>query len=103
MGVPVITLSGKMPTSRGGASVLGAIGLGEFIAEDKEDFVRKGVSWVNNISQLSQLRMEMRDRIVQSYAGQTEVIAQSLSDALRIMWRRWCQGLPIETLTIQSN
>ena len=103
MGVPVITLSGKMPTSRGGASVLGAIGLGEFIAEDKEDFVRKGVSWVNNISQLSQLRMEMRDRIVQSYAGQTEVIAQSLSDALRIMWRRWCQGLPIETLTIQPR
>jgi predicted O-linked N-acetylglucosamine transferase (SPINDLY family) len=35
MGIPVLTLSGKTTTRRDGASILGAIGLNEFIAEDK--------------------------------------------------------------------
>jgi predicted O-linked N-acetylglucosamine transferase (SPINDLY family) len=103
MGVPVLSISGETPLSRGGACILGAIGLSEFVAKDKEDFVRKGVAWSNNINQLSKLRTEMRTRIVQSVSGQPEVIAQSLIDALRNMWKRWCQGLPAESFAVQPR
>jgi predicted O-linked N-acetylglucosamine transferase (SPINDLY family) len=103
MGVPVLSISGETPMSRGGACILGSIGLSEFVAKDKEDFVRKGQSWANNIGQLSKLRMGMRDRIFQSGAGQTQDIAQSLSDALRIMWGRWCQRLPVEAFAVQPR
>ena len=100
MGIPVLTLSGETPTRSDGASVLGAIGLNEFIAEDKEDFVRKGVYWASNVSKLSEMRMQMRVSIVESGAGKADLVAQSLGSALRIMWKRWCKRLPVEAFTI---
>jgi predicted O-linked N-acetylglucosamine transferase (SPINDLY family) len=103
MGVPVLSISGDTPMSRGGACILGAVGLSEFVAKDKEEFVHKGVAWANNINQLSKLRVEMRERIGLSDAGQTESIAHLLSEALRIMWKRWCQKLPPQAFTVQPK
>ena len=103
MGVPVLSISGETPMSRGGACILGAIGLSEFVAQNKEEFVYKGLEWVNNISKLAKLRLEMRDRINQSVAGQPKLMSQSLGEALRIMWKRWCQRLPAQAFTIQPK
>ncbi|MGZ5028580.1 MAG: O-linked N-acetylglucosamine transferase, SPINDLY family protein, partial [Methylobacter sp.] len=56
MGLPTLTLEGKTVTARQGATILSQMGLNAFIAQDAEDFVRKGLSWAKHPSSLAELR-----------------------------------------------
>ena len=103
MGVPTLTLTGDTPASRTGACVLGHVGLDAFVAYDAEDFVHKGVSWADNLAALQDIRAEMRERFAKSAMSQPELIAESLQRALRIMWQRWCQGLPAESFEVNGQ
>lgn len=94
MGVPTLTLPGGTVPSRGSSRSLAHLGLESFIARDADDFVRKGIDWASRIPELAALREEMRARCLRSPMFQPEVVAHSLSRALRIAWRRWCDGLP---------
>jgi hypothetical protein len=42
----------------------------------------------------------MRDRFLQSAFAQPELIAAGTEEALKIMWRRWCDRLPVEPIEI---
>jgi hypothetical protein len=44
MGVPVVTLAGDTPTSRGGASLLNAVGLKDLVADTPERYVEIAVA-----------------------------------------------------------
>ena len=103
MGVPTLTLAGSTLPGRLGAGMLGQVGLNSFVAEDKSDFVEKGVSWANSLITLSSLRLELRERFKQSAIGQPTIIALSLERALRIMWRRWCMDLPAESFEVRRQ
>ena len=94
MGVPTLTLPGRTPPSRGGASLMAQLDLQSFIALDKTDFVNKGVYWANNVPALAELRARMRERCMASAVFRPDVIASALSGALRVMWRRWTEGKP---------
>jgi protein O-GlcNAc transferase len=100
MGAPTLTLAGSTPASRSGASVLGHVGLETFVADDAEDFVRKGLSWVSNLAALQDIRAGLRERFAKSAMSQPELIAESLQRAFRIMWQRWCNGLPAESFEV---
>ena len=103
MGVPTLTLTGDTPASRTGASVLSHVGLDAFVAHDAEDFVNKGVSWADNLAGLQDIRGGLRERFAKSAMSQPELIAESLQRALRIMWQRWCQGLPAESFEVTGQ
>ncbi|KDB10600.1 hypothetical protein LIG30_0646 [Burkholderia sp. lig30] len=94
MGVPTLTLPGPTVASRGGATGLPQVGLDEFIAQDKDEFVQIGLRWANDLPALAELRAGLRERCVQSAMLHPEIIAAEVSNALRIMWRRWCAGEP---------
>ncbi len=94
MGIPTLTLPGTTPVSRMGAAILGAVDLTAFIATDKEDFVKKGVAWSANISELARIRADMRTHCASFSNQNPEQIAASIVQAFRIMWQRWCDGLP---------
>jgi predicted O-linked N-acetylglucosamine transferase (SPINDLY family) len=94
MGVPTLTIGGPTPISRQSTLRMAGAGLQAFVAEDAEDFVAQGVYWAQRPSELAALRAGMRERIAASPALQPDVIAASLSRALRTMWQRWCAGLP---------
>ena len=94
MGVPTLTLPGPTPVSRMGAAFLGAINLTDFIATDKEDFVKKGVAWSNNISELARIRAGLRAHCASFSNQDPKEIAASIEQAFRMMWQRWCAGLP---------
>jgi predicted O-linked N-acetylglucosamine transferase (SPINDLY family) len=96
MGVPTLSLEGATPAGREGAAFLRHVGLQEFIARDKDDFIEKGMQWAQNTSRLAELRSSMRTRVQSSLLGHPEVIVAGLAKALRTMWRRWCAGLPPE-------
>lgn len=100
MGVPTLTLAGSTTAGRPGASILGHAGLEAFIAHDAADFVHNGLSWANNLAELSDIRSGMRERFAKSAMGQPAVVAAGLERALRIMWQRWCMGLPAESFEV---
>ena len=103
MGVPTLTLPGGTVSSRVGACNLSHLGLGEFIADDKIDFVEKGVLWANNLIVLSSLRSELRGRFEQSEMSQSVKIAASLEYSLRTMWRRWCTSQPAVSFEVSGQ
>lgn len=97
MGVPTLAVAGGTPADRYGAAIMGQMGLTAFVAHDRQDFIRKGVYWANHLAELADLRTGMRQRFGQSAAGQPDLIAAALANALRTMWQRWCNGLPAES------
>ena len=100
MGVPTLTLAGNTVASRSGVSILGNVGLEEFVAHDSDDFVKKGVFWSNNLSELSKTRASLRERFLKSPSGSPALIATALERAIRIMWQRWCAGLGPEAFEV---
>ncbi len=102
MGVPTLTLTGKVPASRSGVTVLGHMGLQEFSAATKEEFVAKGVALAKDWQALSQIRNGLRARFAASPVGRPTVIAAGLERALRRMWQQWCEGLPPESFEVDS-
>jgi predicted O-linked N-acetylglucosamine transferase (SPINDLY family) len=94
MGVPTLTIAGNTLPSRAGTTWMSHVGLEQFLATDKADFVAKGVALSSDISALAALRTGLRERCMASAAFRPEVVAAGLSRALRIMWQRWCDDQP---------
>ncbi|MDP3637116.1 MAG: hypothetical protein Q8R51_07010 [Azonexus sp.] len=103
MGVPTLTVAGLTPAGRVGACILAHVGLDAFVAADAADFVQKGVSWANNLATLANLRAKLRARFDQSVMRHPEIIAASFEHALRVIWQRWCAGLPAESFEVSSQ
>lgn len=103
MGVPTLAVAGATPAGRYGAAIMGQMGLDAFVANDMQDFVQKGVYWATHVQELAELRAGMRQRFAQSAAGQPELIAKAMANALRTMWLRWCEGLPVEPFTASTT
>ena len=101
MGVPTLTLAGHTLAGWAGASILGHVGLEKsFAAHNAADFVQKGLFWAGNLAALSDIRTGLRERFAKSARGQPAVVAASMERALRIMWQRWCAGLPAESFEV---
>ena len=94
MGVPTLTLLGDTMPGRAGGTLMSQVGLDAFIARDKDEFVAKSVAYASDVDALAALRTGMRERCSQSARFCPDVIATSMSHALRHMWQRWCAGLP---------
>jgi predicted O-linked N-acetylglucosamine transferase (SPINDLY family) len=92
MGVPVVTLAGSRSASRSAASILSAIGLGEWIARSPEDYVRLTLELAGSGSRLAELRASLRARMRASPIMDEARFVRALEDAYRLMWRRWCAG-----------
>jgi predicted O-linked N-acetylglucosamine transferase (SPINDLY family) len=91
MGVPVVSLAGESAPSRGGASLLGTIGLEELVADTPEQYLDKACSLAGDLGRLSTLREGMRARMSASPLMDTARFTRHLEQAYRSMWHRWCQ------------
>jgi tetratricopeptide (TPR) repeat protein len=100
MGVPMVALLGNTHRSRVGASINTALGLGELIARDRDDFVRIARDLATDRPRLRTLQASMRDRILgrggfAPAAGARGVCdargyARAFERALRELWRGRC-------------
>jgi predicted O-linked N-acetylglucosamine transferase (SPINDLY family) len=90
MGVPVVTLAGRMAVGRGGVSILSNLGLPELIARTPEEYVDIAVAWGRDLSRLATLRSELRARMQSSPLLNGPQFAADVDAALRAMWKRWC-------------
>lgn len=100
MGVPTLTVASNSAAGRSGASILSHAGLETLIAHNDDEFVQKGIALAYDLSALSDVRMGSRERFARSALGQPAVIAAGVEGALRIMWQRWCAGLPPESFEV---
>lgn len=104
MGVPTMTLPGVSMASRGSTGWLLHLGLDEaFVARDKDDYVRKCVALAGDFEALATVRRELRQHCMRSPIVSAGTIANAASRALRIMWQRWCDGLPPEHFEVDAQ
>lgn len=89
MGVPVITLVGKLHFSRIGLSILTRIGLEFFAASTPKEYIAKAAALANNRQALENLRGSMRERMNSSILRNSKKFASGLEAVYRKMWHRW--------------
>ncbi len=90
MGVPVVACRGKTVAGRMSASVLTALGLSDWIAEDKEQYVILALRRARDTAGLARLSAELRQRLAAAPVGSAALYTRAVEAAYREMWRRWC-------------
>jgi predicted O-linked N-acetylglucosamine transferase (SPINDLY family) len=86
MGVPVVSLAGRMNVSRQGVRFLRCIGLAELLAEAPDDYVRSAIGLASNLPRLAALHAGLRERMSGSPVMDALRLTRDLEAAFRAMW-----------------
>ena len=78
MGVPVVTLCGDFHLARVGASLLGAVGLSELVADSRQNYVQVAAKLASDREKLAQLRAGFRERMLASPLMNAKAFAQNM-------------------------
>lgn len=95
MGVPVVTLAGSKSVSRSAASILTTVGLGDWIAQTPDEYVRLALAFARDEAVLAGLRGSLRRRMRESPLMDEPAFARDLESAYRSMWRNWCGAVAV--------
>ena len=87
MGVPVVTVAGDRHAGRMGASILGAVGLSDLVANDVEAYVRICAALAGDRARLAELRAGLRERVTRSPLLDEAGFVRALEDAYAGMWQ----------------
>jgi predicted O-linked N-acetylglucosamine transferase (SPINDLY family) len=90
MGVPVVSLAGHSPVSRGGLSQLTNLGLPELAATTEAEYVNIAEGLARDVPRLTQLRATLRARMRASPLMDATRFARGIERAYLEMWGRWC-------------
>lgn len=86
MGVPTLTLKGDIFLYKCGASINKNIKLDQFIANNKNDYVNKAGEISKNFQELSNIRKNIRKRLIESPVFDNMGLVKSLS---KILFQKW--------------
>lgn len=87
MGVPVLAMTGELPASRSAASILAALGLGEWIAPDMAAFEAVAIERVRDTATISKLRRTLRARLQASAFMDEARFVAAFENLLLQAWR----------------
>lgn len=87
MGVPVISLAGRVHAARVGASLLTHTGLPDWIAATPDDYVQLAVHAAHDLLRLAPLRQALRERLRASPLCDAARFTRGLEDAFAAMVR----------------
>jgi protein O-GlcNAc transferase len=85
MGVPTVTLAGRSHVERVGCSLMSRVGLADWVAHSRTEYVRKAVACASGLALLGETRASLRDRFRQSSLGDPRLVTRALEDAYRAM------------------
>ena len=91
MGVPALTLAGRPPVGRIGASLMTNLGLPEWVAGSEEEYIAKACAFAQNSEVLVELRAGMRERMKNSPLMDGVGFARGVEAAYREMFEKWCE------------
>ena len=86
MGVPVLTATGDLPVSRSAASIMGALGLSQWIAADVDGYVEAAVGRAQQLDEIARLRRSLRPQLLASGFMDVQRFVGDFQAALRRMW-----------------
>ena len=89
MGVPVVTLAGATLPGRHGVSILGAVGLDNWVAHNVDDYVAIAKTLAEDSARLAELRRELRPRCRAAVVCDGPRFARAVEAAYGSMWDRW--------------
>jgi len=90
MGVPVVSLYGRFPSSRIGAAILAGGGMADLVARDEAGYVAIARRLAAGLDRLRQERAALRERLLTKVPFQPEAYARAVEGAYRTLWRDWC-------------
>jgi protein O-GlcNAc transferase len=90
MGVPMVTLTGRMPVSRAGLGLLSMLQLEKLSASNLDEYVSKAVALARSGEELRELQGSLRDRMKQSPLMDAVRFARDIEKAYRQVWGDWC-------------
>jgi protein O-GlcNAc transferase len=92
MGVPVISIAGKLPVGRAGVTILSNIGLPELATTSPDQYVNAAERLAHDRTRLVELRSSLRQRLGSSALMDAPRFARNLEAAYRQMWKSWLTG-----------
>lgn len=92
MGCPVVTWPRDTFASRQSLSYLTTIGLPEFVAIGRNDYIERAVKLANDLPALASLRGRIRPLMAASPFCDRIRFVRNLESVLRGVWRQWCES-----------
>jgi protein O-GlcNAc transferase len=92
LGVPVVTRKGQRFSSRVGLSILGKVGLERLVASTADEYIDLAVRLARDLEQLSMLRGELRQAVMQSSICDEVGFTRGLEAAFAEMWEAHIAG-----------
>jgi predicted O-linked N-acetylglucosamine transferase (SPINDLY family) len=89
-GVPVVAKLGNGSSSRAGGSIVAAVGLDDWVAEDDDGYAAIACRYAAQPAHLAKLRAELPARIAASPAGNVELYTRDVEAGYRQFWRDYC-------------
>jgi protein O-GlcNAc transferase len=87
MGLPVVSLMGRTPAGRAGASILGRLGFKRWVAQDEGSYIRIARDLSADREALVTLRRAMRSKVKESSMGSPDRFARSFERAISSLVR----------------
>jgi protein O-GlcNAc transferase len=91
MGVPVVTLAGRLAVQCDGKTVLNAAGMSDLVAGTPEEYLKIALFLAGTVSQIPDLRHNVRHALQSSPLMDEAGLVKNVEDAYREMWRQWCR------------
>ena len=93
MGVPVAAIAGDRAIARGGMSLLGVLGLDDWVAESREALVPMLQRLTADPERLAALRAELPQRMRASPLMDGPRFARGVEAVFRDAWRKACEAV----------
>lgn len=90
MGVPIVTLTGRLAVQCSGAEMLHAIGLADSVAETPERYLEAALFLAGIVRAVPELRRNIRQALKFSPLMDEIGLVRDLEDTYRTMWHAWC-------------
>jgi predicted O-linked N-acetylglucosamine transferase (SPINDLY family) len=90
MGVPVISVAGRLAVANTGSSLLTSVGLP--VAASLEQYVALAALMAKTIAEQPDLRARLRATLMRSALMDEAGMARAIENAYRDMWRDWCRN-----------
>lgn len=91
MGLPVVSLRGRVHAGRVSASLLAALGLADCVAEDLDGYVERAVELAEDRARRDRLRAELRARFSASPLGDARRFVPAYEASLRALWVKYVE------------
>jgi protein O-GlcNAc transferase len=90
MGVPSVALSGSTAVSRGAGAILGIMGLPDWAAGNRDEYVAKAIAGARDLGRLAEVRKSLRTTMAGSILMNGRQFASDMEETYRRLWKKWC-------------